>query len=361
MPFHRCAPFRPAPHAPATDHSHAVTTSHGGKHLTVDIHCHMLVPAAVEIAKSVPGAQGSTPPDDNPLTLEINRKQDADVRAALTGTAERLASMDADGIDIQAISPSPGHYNYHLPAEVVRDTSRVVNDHIAEIVAGNPDRFVGMGTLPLQNCEMAVAELERCVKELDLRGVEISTNVAGKDLTRAGLEKFFAKAEELDVLIFIHPRGTTLTERMPAHYFRNTIGHPLESALAVGHLIFDGYMETYPGLKICVAHGGGYIPAYSGRFDHPWERRDDCRVNIPKPPSEYLKKMYFDTVVFTEHQLRYLIETWGADRIMLGTDYPFDMAQPDPVGHIRSVKGLSDDDAALVMGGNAARLLKIAR
>ena len=192
MPFHRCAPATSVNRAPATDHSHTVTATDGRKHFTVDIHCHMLVPAAVEMVKSVPGAQGSTPPDDNPLTLAINRKQDTDVRAALSGTAERLASMDADGIDMQAISPSPGHYNYHLPAELVRDTSRMVNDHIAEVVAGNPERFVGMGTLPLQDCDMAVAEPERCVRELDLRGVEISTNVAGRDLTRAGIEKFFA-------------------------------------------------------------------------------------------------------------------------------------------------------------------------
>ena len=146
---------------------------------------------------------------------------------------------------------------------------------------------------------------------------------------------------------------------MDDHYFRNLIGHPVESTLAVGHLVFDGYLDRYPGLKICIAHGGGYIPAYAGRFDHPYHLRDDCRVQIDKPPSEYLKKLYFDTVVFTEHQLRYLIETWGADHIVMGTDYPFDMAEPDPVGHVNSVKGLSDDDKALVMGGNAAALLGI--
>jgi aminocarboxymuconate-semialdehyde decarboxylase len=216
-----------------------------------------------------------------------------------------------------------------------------------------------MCTVPLQDADIAVAELDRCVNDLGMRGVEISTNVNGNDLTRAGLEKFFARVEELGVVIFMHPIGTSFKDRMKDHYFRNTIGHPLESALAVGHLVFDGYLETYQGLKICIAHGGGYVPAYAGRFDHPYHLRDDCRAVISKPPSEYVKKLYFDTVVFTEHQLRYLIETWGADHIVMGTDYPYDMAETDPVGHVDSVKDLSDADKARVMGSNAAALLGI--
>lgn len=213
--------------------------------------------------------------------------------------------------------------------------------------------------MPLQNAELAVAELDRCIDQLGFKGIEINTNVAGQDLTRVGLEKFFARAEERGILLFMHPIGTSIKQRMGDHYFRNLIGHPIDSALAVGHLIFDGYLERYPGLKICVAHGGGYIPAYAGRFDHPFALREDCRVNISMPPSEYLKKLYFDTVVFTEHQLRYLVEVWGADHIVMGTDYPYDMAETDPVGHVCSVKGMSAEDQARIMGGNAAELLGI--
>jgi aminocarboxymuconate-semialdehyde decarboxylase len=131
----------------------------------------------------------------------------------------------------------------------------------------------------------------------------------------------------------------------------------LDSALCVGHLVFDGYLERFPELKICIAHGGGYIPGYWGRFDHAWAHREDCRVTIRKKPSEYLKKLYFDTVVFDECELKHLIEIWGADHIMLGTDYPFDMAEPDPVGLLGRIKGVSKEDMALVAGGNAARLL----
>ena len=355
--------FKCANRAPADDHGHAATVSRAGKHLTVDIHCHVHVPEADDLLRE--RTRGASRVDQkelsatNELTAQVNARQQQEILPKLTDPAVRIADMDRQGVDIQALSPSPFHYNYDAPAEVGRETARVVNDRIAEVVAGTPDRFVGMGTLPLQDADMAVAELERCVKDLGFRGVEISTHVNGRDLTRAGLEKFFARAEELGVLIFIHPIGSSITERMTDHYFLNLIGHPFESALAIGHLVFDGYLETYPGLKICIAHGGGYVPAYSGRFDHPFDLREDCHVNLSKPPSEYVKKLYFDTIVFTEHQLRYLIETWGAEHIVMGTDYPYDMAETDPVGHVNSVKGLSEADRARVLGGNAAELLGI--
>ena len=352
--------FTCATHAPASDHGHVEKVSNANKHFTVDVHCHVHVPAADDmLADPSVADQAKLYKESNALTGQINRDQHQGIIPKLTDPSVRIADMDACGIDVQALSPSPFHYNYQYPAEFARDTSRVVNDRIAEIVAGNPDRFVGLCTTPLQDADMAVAELERCVKEHGTRGVEISTNVNGQDLTRAGLEKFFAKVEELDVMIFMHPIGTSFKERMSDHYFRNTIGHPLESALAVGHLVFDGYLETYPGLKICIAHGGGYVPAYSGRFDHPYHLRDDCRQVISKPPSRYVKKLYFDTVVFTDHQLRYLVDTWGADHIVMGTDYPYDMAEPDPVGFVDGTSGLSEDQKSTVMGGNAAKLLKI--
>ena len=350
--------FRCASHAPA-DHGHGQTVTDGKKHFTMDIHCHVHVQEAADIIQELSGPPpAGTVVDSNPLTLEINKKQQQNIYPQLTEPEVRLADMDKQGIDIQAVSPSPFHYAYHYEPDVTRQSCVAVNDRIAEIVAGNPDRFVGICTVPMQDVDMAVAELDRCVGE-GFRGVEIATNVNGTDLTRAGLEKFFARVEELGIMIFMHPIGTSFDDRMDDHYFRNLIGHPLESALAVGHLIFDGYLEKYSGLKICIAHGGGYAPAYAGRFDHPYHLRDDCRQHIDKPPSEYLKKLYFDTVVFTESQLRYLIEEWGADHVVMGTDYPYDMAETDPVGHVNSVKGLSEADKAQVMGANAAALLGI--
>ncbi|MBI37742.1 MAG: aminocarboxymuconate-semialdehyde decarboxylase [Alphaproteobacteria bacterium] len=352
--------FRCATKAPTTDHGHTEVINNGSKHFTVDVHCHVhVLEADAMLADPAVADQAKLYKEANELTGEINRQQHKDILPKLTDPKVRIADMDRCGIDVQALSPSPFHYNYAYPAEFARETSIVVNDHMAGIVSGNPDRFVGLCTVPLQDADMAVAELERCVKQHGMRGVEISTNVRGQDLTRAGLEKFFSKVEELDVMIFMHPIGTSYKERMTDHYFRNTIGHPLESALAVGHLVFDGYLEKFPGIKICIAHGGGYVPTYSGRFDHPYNLRDDCRQVISKPPSYYVKKLYFDTVVFTDHQLRYLVDTWGADHIVMGTDYPYDMAETDPVGFVDGTSGLSDKEKSTVMGANAARLLKI--
>ncbi|CAN0408131.1 unnamed protein product, partial [Discosporangium mesarthrocarpum] len=347
-------------HAPASDHGHAATASNAGKHLTVDIHCHVHVP---EVDKM---CEGVLKPEMLPVvafaseqTRTLNVEQNRTLMPKLTDPALRIADMDASGVDVQAISPAPFHYNYWADPELGRATAVVANDRMAELGAQHPDRFVPMCTVPLQAPELAVAELERCHREHGMKAVEIGTNVEGRELTRAGLEPFFARGEELGMLIFMHPIGTTEGARMRDHYFTNLIGHPLESALAVGHLVFDGYLERMPGLKICIAHGGGYLPGYWGRFDHPYPVRDDVHGDLPKPPSHYLKKLHFDTVVFTEMQLRHLIEAWGPEHILMGTDYPYDMAEPDPVGHVDSVIGLSEDDKALVWGGNAARLLGI--
>jgi aminocarboxymuconate-semialdehyde decarboxylase len=225
-------------------------------------------------------------------------------------------------------------------------------------VASHPDRFVGMGTVPLQAPTLAVAELERLVKELGLRGVEIGTNVAGAELSDERFRPFFAKAQELGILIFMHPAGFTQAQRLADHYFINVIGNPLDTTVAVSHLIFGGVLDTYPKLKICLAHGGGYAAAYSGRFDHAHQARSDCRRLIKRPPTSYLKKLYFDTIVFTHHQLDYLTGLYGSDHILLGTDYPYDMALPEAVKFVTSAK-LSRADKAAILGGNAARLLQI--
>jgi aminocarboxymuconate-semialdehyde decarboxylase len=266
--------------------------------------------------------------------------------------------MDRAGIDIQAISPAPGQYYYWAPPDLARQSARLINERIAEIVAEHPDRFVGLAAVPLQAPELAVAELDYAVRKLGLRGVEINTNVAGEELSAERFRPFFAKAQELDVLIFLHPSGFTEGRRLAEHYFINVIGNPLDSTVAVHHLIFDGVLEDYPGLKIVVAHGGGYLPAYSGRIDHAHSARTDCRRVIKKKPTSYLKKLYFDTIVFTHHQLEYLAQQYGSNHILLGTDYPYDMALPNAVRFVESA-GLGETDKAAMLGLNAAKLLKI--
>ena len=326
--------------------------------ITVDIHCHVLTPAAEDLVRPV------YKPETDPLhlfaneaTREVNRQQGQSIRAKITSVEARLKAMDKLGIDMQAISPAPGQYYYWTDPEMGLAAARLCNDNIASIVAAHPDRFVGMGTVPLQSPEFAVAELERMVTGLDLRGVEICTDVAGEELSSPRFRPFFAKAEELGVVVFMHPSGYTDGSRLADHYFINVIGNPLASTVAVSHLIFGGVLEAYPRLKIVVAHGGGFLPAYSGRMDHAHRTRSDLRREIQKRPTGYLKKLYFDTIVFTDHQLEYLVQQWGADHLLLGSDYPYDMATPDPVGHVLSARRIARADKVKILGGNAVRLL----
>jgi aminocarboxymuconate-semialdehyde decarboxylase len=181
------------------------------------------------------------------------------------------------------------------------------------------------------------------------------------DLTdgRLGLDKFFAKVQELDVIIFMHPTGYTQGERLLDHYFNNVIGNPLETTVAASHLIFDGVMDRYPRLKIVLPHAGGYLAHYWARMDHAWRARPDCRTVIKKKPSGYLEKFYFDTITFDRGILKSMVQRFGADHVVLGTDYPYDMGMEHPVDFIGEAPGLSAKDKALIMGGNAARLLKI--
>jgi len=344
--------------SPAVSRHAPLRARRGGKHRTVDIHCHVLTPEAVALVKDVfDPTREPTLVFANEATKAVNRKQEETIRSQLTSVETRLRDMDKAGIDIQAISPSPQYYYWAEP-ELGREAARLVNNRIAEIVAAHPDRFVGLGTVPLQAPALAVAELERMVKELGLRGVEIGTNVAGAELSEERFRPFFAKAQELDILIFMHPAGFTQGQRLADHYFINVIGNPLDTTVAVSHLIFGGVLDAYPKLKICLAHGGGYAAAYSGRFDHAHSARSDCRRLIKQRPTSYLKKLYFDTIVFTHHQLEYLTSLYGSDHIILGTDYPYDMALPNAVRFVESAK-LGTADKAAILGGNAARLLKI--
>jgi aminocarboxymuconate-semialdehyde decarboxylase len=297
----------------------------------------------------------------NALTNETNVKQMKDRAPKLTGVTQRLADMDRMGVDIQAVSPAPYHYYYFAEADEGAKLARAVNEGIAAVVAGHPDRFVGLGSVPLQNAELAVAELEYAVKKLGLRGVEINTNVNGMNLTdpRLGLEKFFAKANELGTVIFMHPLGYTQADRLTNHYFNNVIGNPLDTTVAVSHLIFDGVVQRHPKIKFIAAHGGGFIAHYWARMDHAWKARPDTRTVIKRKPSTYLEKFWFDSITFDPRMLKQLIDRYGAERVMLGTDYPYDMGEDDPRGLIAGVAKLKKADRQLIEGGNAMKLLKI--
>ena len=342
--------------------SRSIVKTRRGKSLVVDLHCHYLNPEVNAKTAHLNAAQyDSTVIFANALTNETNRKQMATRAPKLSGVTERLKDMDRMGVDMQAVCPAPYHFFYFTEADYGAQLAREVNEGIAKLVADTPDRFVGLGSVPLQNAELAVRELDYAVKTLGLRGVEICTNVNGKNLTDSslGLEKFFARCAELGVLIFMHPLGYTQGERLTNHYFNNVIGNPLESTVAVSHLIFDGVMARHPKLKVLVAHGGGFIAHYWARMDHAWRARGDTRTVIKRKPSSYLKKFYFDSITHDPLMLGRLVEQYGADHVVLGTDYPYDMADDHPLDTLAQVKRLAKADRELISGGNAARLLTL--
>jgi aminocarboxymuconate-semialdehyde decarboxylase len=325
--------------------------------ITVDIHSHVAVPAAAAFVKP------HLDPMTNPLVLHampetraLNQKQEEDIRERITKHDRRLTELDAMGIDFQLVMPPPPQCYYTVPVEIAVEAARIVNDGIAEFVSKKPDRFAGLGSVPMPDGNEAAKELERCVGKLGLKGAQILTNVAGRELSDPAFEPFWKKAEELNALIVLHPSGFTEGKRFARFSFSNTIGNPLETTIALHYLIFDGVLERHPNLKILAVHGGGYLGAYPGRIDHAWGARSDAHGTLPHPPTSYLKKIYFDSVVFTPEQLAELVRLYGADHVIMGTDYPFDMADYDPIGHVASA-GFDAATVAAVAGGNAKRLL----
>lgn len=337
------------------------TVKRKGKSLRIDMHCHYLNPeVAAKVAERNPGQYEPSVKFANALARETNARQMKERAPKLSGVELRLKDMDRMGIDIQALSPAPNQTYYWTDPGEGRELARAVNERIAEICGKWPERFVGLGTVPLQDPDLAVSELTYCIENLGMRGVEINPSVNGMDLSdgRLALEGFFRKAQELDVVIFMHPIGFTQGERLLDHYFNNVIGNPLETTVAASHLIFDGVMQRHPKLKIVLPHAGGYLAHYWARMDHAWKARADCRTVIKKKPSSYLEKFYFDTISFDRGMLKSLVERFGAEHVVLGTDYPYDMGVDDPVGFIEGAK-LSALQKKQIMGGNAARLLKL--
>jgi aminocarboxymuconate-semialdehyde decarboxylase len=326
------------------------------KTVTIDIHSHVAVPAAAKFVE--PHLDWATVPlahFANAETKALSQKQEADIRAR-SSHDHRLADLDAMGIDIQIIAPPPPQCYYTVPLDIAVKATQIVNDGIAEFCAVKPDRLKGFGAVPMTDGAEATRELERCIKKLGFTGVEVLTNVAGKELSDPAFAPFWQKAEQLGALVMIHPNGFTEASRLTRFYLNNVIGNPLETTIALHYLIFDGLLERHPKLKILAVHGGGYLGAYPGRIDHAWGARSDSHGGLPQRPTTYLKRVYVDTVVFTPFQLE-LVRVFGADHVLLGTDYPYDMAEYDPLGHIASVAEFDATTFAALAGGNSKTLL----
>ncbi|MFF5536616.1 amidohydrolase family protein [Streptomyces cinerochromogenes] len=325
---------------------------------TVDVHAHLLLPGVEALVAGLPGlaeAQALDARRNGPAALAVSGPMVRERVPILTDPAVRLAAMDAQGVDVQLVSPSPSHYHYWADEETAEKVYRLANEATADHCSAAPDRLRGLGLVPLQHAGHTARALDHALAQ-GLLGVEISSHAPGRDLSDPAYEPFWTRAEETGAIVFLHPFGCTLDERLDQWYLSNTVGQPVENAVALSHLIFSGVLDRHPGLKLIAAHGGGYLPTHIGRSDHAWSTRSDAGAACVHPPSSYLKRLYFDSLVHDPHVLRELVRATGAERVLLGSDFPFDMGTEDPVGALRAA-GLPDADFHAVRGGNASALL----
>ncbi len=328
---------------------------------TVDVHAHVDVPAIAELVAGQPGLLADQAAQlatfgvaSTARNIELVR---GEYRPPLDDLDVRFARMDAGGIDIQAISVVPTLYSYWADASLADEIVAAANEHIVLLVEQGRGRLVGLAAVSLQHPEAAAEQLRRATLRQGMRGVEISTSVEGRELSDRALDPFWAAAEELGSFVFIHPWGCSLGSRLDTAYLGNIVGQPTETTLALHHLVFGGVLDRFPGLTICAAHGGGYFPHYLGRADHAYEVRPESRT-MAQRPSEYLRRLYVDSLVYTTDGLARLVGAIGADRVLLGTDYPFDMGVADPIQRLGGI-GLTDAETAAIAGGSAAALLSL--
>ena len=308
---------------------------------TIDVHCHCVIPETLAL-----------------LGLKVSDQRGPGI--AEVG-ARRIREMDEQGIDIEALSINPCWY--HADRDLVVEVIRINNDRLAEFCALYPKRIVAFASVALQFPDLAVQQLDHAIRKLGLRGVAVGASCAGDEFSDPKFHPFWAKAEELGVLVFIHPQSTPgLAKRFRGNgWLANTIGNPLDTTICLSHLIFEGTLDRFPGLKICAAHGGGYLPSYAPRSDHACRvGPDQCSpgIQLKKNPTDYLRSLYFDTLVFTPEALRHLAAEVGPSQLVIGTDHPIPWS-PDPIGHIMNTPGFSDEQRIAMLGGTAAKLLGI--
>jgi aminocarboxymuconate-semialdehyde decarboxylase len=339
--FHGCSATSNAPGAPQAGGQRRQTVIKGKRVRTIDIHAHAIIPKSFAL-----------------LGNDIAKFQFPDMDEM---GPKRIAAMDRQGIDIEVISVNP--FWYDGARDLAAEVCKINNETLTEWCARHPDRFMGFASVTLQDPKLAVEQLEHAVKKLGMKGPAVGASCGGVDFSDAKFHPFWAKCEELGVLVFIHPQSTPqLNERFKGNgWLANTIGNPLDTTICLSKLIFEGTLDKFPNLKLCSAHGGGYLPSYAPRSDHPcrvapWHCNPE--IKLKKKPTEYLKMMYYDTLVFTSEMLRHLAAEVGSDRLVIGTDHPIPWHE-DPVTHIMNAPGFSDEERIAMLGGTAAKLLGI--
>ena len=329
----------------------------------IDVHFHIIPPRFVEAVRRgtfveavhIERAGGvdrmiyHAPPD---VVLEPGTT----LRTDLYDEQQILDALTRRGLDAAALGPSPEEFYYWAAPGLGGRLAAAYNDGMAEMVRSHPDRFVGLATLPMQDPERAARELERAVTALGLRGAEICTHINGRDLDHPSLHPVYAAAARLGVPLFLHPQNWGDMRRLRDFHLWNLVGFPTETALAASRLILGGIFEAFPGLRVILAHGGGYLPYQVGRLDRGYDARREVHDRLPRRPSEYLGNLYCDSLTHSPLSLRFLLDRMGEDHVVVGSDYPFDMGDQAPVETVRALRLASDVEAKILYRNLAALL-----
>ena len=330
------------------------------KHTAIDIHTRVEFAGTFDILKKRYTEEEIfnrfVAPVSGRRSAELNQGIVASIRDALRDPQKKIRDMDEKGIGLDVLSSTPFGFFYEVEDDLVVELARFQNDQLSEWTKKYPDRFAAMATLPLQVPGQALKELERAIKTLGLRGVEIGSHVGKRELGDKAFWPIYKVLEDLDVPIFIHPHHVAGLDRLQDFYLSNLIGNPLDTTIAAAQLIFSGVLEKYPRLKVILAHGGGQFPFIMGRIEHGYEVRPEAKERVHQPPRAFLKNFYFDTITHNPDALRYLIAFGGSDHVLLGSDYPYDMGDSDPVQTVSKLSGIKAGDRRKIMRENAIAL-----
>jgi len=327
---------------------------------TIDIHTHILTEETIGLlAKEAPWvAPKLTPIDADFAVLEVAGTPYKPFPRGGWELERRFADMDAAEVNVHVLSATPQTYLYDQDPALTVATSTLQNDQIAKLTKTHPDRFMGIATLPMQAPEQAADELRRAVRELGMHGAMIGSNIAGKNLDNPALEPVWVAAAELGAFMMIHPTNVAGADRLRSYYLANLIGNPLDTTIAAACLVFGGVMERHPKLNVCLVHGGGFVPYQAGRWAHGWHVRPEPKVNIKQSPEPWIDRFYYDTILHAKPQLEFLVNSVGPSRVLLGSDYPYDMGTGECVRQVRALS-VSEADKAKLLNDNAVKLLGV--
>ena len=331
---------------------------------SIDAHSHIVIESWFDgVRKDFPDAVPRLEKEEpTPLLSILASGHDSSttkhVPETITNVPKRIKHLEKLKIDLQLIAPIPSLLFHDQPFETAIALTKAQNDGIAQLAKDNPDIFSCLCSVPLQNPAEALPELERAIKHLGLKGVEIPTNINGMNLDDRSLWPFYAKVQELGVPMMVHPINIAAANRLQRYYLSNLIGNPLDTSIAIASVIFGGVLKQFPKLEFFFVHGGGFTPYQRGRLEHGFKVRPEPKENISNSPASYLRLIHLDTIVHYAPALDYLIRTMGAGNVLLGSDYPFDMGPRDPVGELKEVK-LSQEDRRKVSSENARKLFRL--